>query len=150
MMTEKLFALVCAECHAKFDTAEGMMDHLLVTRHMDVPVNAESGAVQEFIEVLTMLQQFGGAGLGAELPSGMEIRALSEQDILDDDELSDEAKADILRKIAGIEVRRASDEEQWTALVQDARRRVAEGAGHECSEWVTDGVCALCDRKVAP
>jgi hypothetical protein len=149
-MTQKPFALVCAECDASFETAAGMMDHLLVTRHMDVPVDADSGDLQEFIEVLTLLQHFADAGPDAELPEGVEIRPVSEQDILDDDELPDEVKAEFLRKMSGIRVRRATDDEQHAAIVEVARRQVTEdGATHDCGEWVKDGRCQLCDRPMA-
>jgi hypothetical protein len=149
-MNEKPFALVCAECHASFETAEGMTDHLLATRHMNVPVDADGGGLQGFIEMLTMLQEFAAAGPDAELPEGVEIRPVSEQDILDDDEIPDEAKPDILRKMSGIRVRHATDDEQMSAIVEVLRRKIAEeGATHDCGEWVKDGRCELCDRPMA-
>jgi len=33
-------------------------------------------------------------------------------------------------------------------LVVEARAGVKAGAGHECSEWVKDGMCQLCGRAV--
>src|SRR5262245_37370634 len=31
-----------------------------------------------------------------------------------------------------------------------ARQSVANGAGHDCGEWVREGRCMLCDREVKP
>lgn len=45
-------------------------------------------------------------------------------------------------------VRRATEREQFDALIRTARAKVAEGAGHECEEWIEDGKCRLCDRRV--
>jgi hypothetical protein len=48
-------------------------------------------------------------------------------------------------------MRTATESEQRAAIVERARRMVASGAGHECSEWRgDDGRCELCDRVVAP
>jgi len=46
-------------------------------------------------------------------------------------------------------VRLATDDEQRAAIVAVARRKVAEGAGHDCTEWPDlVGACELCGRKL--
>ena len=92
---EKPFTLVCGECHAEFATAEAVVDHLLETRHMNIPIDAESNDVREFVKAFEMIQAFA-ANPDLPLPEGMEINRISDDDILADEDLSDEDKAAIL------------------------------------------------------
>jgi len=92
---EKPFTLVCGECHAAFATADAMADHLLETRHMNLPIDAESGDVREFVKAFEAIQAFA-ANPDLPLPEGMEINRISDDDILADEDLSDEDKAAIL------------------------------------------------------
>lgn len=36
--------------------------------------------------------------------------------------------------------------QRHATLVAQARKDIAAGAGHECSEWWLDGQCELCNR----
>jgi hypothetical protein len=54
--------------------------------------------------------------------------------------------------LAGVSiVREASTAEQFAALAaRAARARLVPGDRHECSDWLINGRCALCDRVVMP
>jgi hypothetical protein len=92
-MTDQPIRLGCGQCAETFDTPDQFVDHLLVTRHMDIPVDAETDDVRELVTMFTQIQAIAN---GAPVPEGASMRKISEADIEDDDELTDEHKADLL------------------------------------------------------
>jgi len=85
-------------CPCGFNThnPEAFAEHMLVTQHTgDVEVEAESGNLAELTTMLGMIQRMGDPEAG-ELPEGMSIRRMSREDVLADDDLSEEEKAQIL------------------------------------------------------
>ena len=89
-------------CHCGFvaETAQAFLDHAMETQHIEFGGDAESGDLASLLAMIEMIQAHATAeargGPPIELPEGAEINRISEADILADDELSDEAKADLL------------------------------------------------------
>src|SRR5262245_47492317 len=93
----KKMSLVCP-CGFSSEDAQTFLDHMLSTQHLNLPVGAEGAGLAEVMTILGTIQQMGDPGFDPErLPEGMELRHLSEEDILSDDELTDEEKAQILQ-----------------------------------------------------
>lgn len=103
-MTEpgKPFGLAC-HCGFTADQPEVFIDHCLTTKHIELPEGVSDGAgLAEFIEIFGLIQRISAqeaAGEVVELPEGMEIRPVTEADILDDDDLPDEVKQELLRRM---------------------------------------------------
>jgi len=92
------FKLVCSVCDFTTQDPAAFAEHMVAyPDHLGTfPIDAESGDLAELAKVLGILQR---AADGGALPEGMEINPISEQDILDDDELSEEDKATILARL---------------------------------------------------
>jgi hypothetical protein len=103
-------------CHCGFesDIVRAFVDHCLETRHLGFDLGAdaaESGALAELETVLATIQQHAGAvqrGVELPLPEGVEIRPISREEILADEELSEDEKREILDRFDAI--RREEDE----------------------------------------
>jgi hypothetical protein len=97
-------------CHCGFesDTAQGRVDQCLETRHLGFDLGAgaaESGALAELETVLSTIQQHASAvqrGVELPLPDGVEIRPISREEILADEELSEDEKREILDRFDAI------------------------------------------------
>ena len=103
-------------CHCGFmaDTPQAFLDHCLVTGHVFGDVDlTETGALSELGEVIATLQHAAAAEAAGEpvtLPEGMEINALSVEDILTDDTLSDEQKDELLTRWEELKQRLGEDD----------------------------------------
>jgi len=91
-------------CHCGFLTTDpqAFLDHCLTTQHIEIEPGAETGALEELTQMFATLQRFDPTS-DQELPEGMEINPVSEDDILNDDELTDEEKAEILARFAAFD-----------------------------------------------
>jgi hypothetical protein len=99
-MTEEPFKLVC-HCGFESHDAAAFVDHLLATRHIDVGEATEDGSVAELVEIFKTIQA-SGANPDAPLPEGMEARAISREDILSDDDMSEEEKHALLARLDAV------------------------------------------------
>ena len=107
------FKLGCP-CGFLTDDPQAFLDHCLATQHVEFPfpcdadnVAVVSGeAVKELLEAFAAIQNHA-AGHGP-LPDGMEIRPVTEAEILMDDDLPDDVKQDLLSTFAGFQKRKES------------------------------------------
>jgi len=102
------------ECHCGFTTEDpqALTDHMLTNpdHFGDLKPEPETGDVADLSQLFGMVQAFAAGG---ELPEGAEVTPMSEQDILDDEELSDEDKQAILGRVAQIEAGRQAKTTPW-------------------------------------
>jgi hypothetical protein len=97
-MTDKKMMLKC-HCGFSAETPRAFLDHALATKHVEFAGVEESGFLAELEEMIgTILAH--SADPTTELPAGAEIRQLTEEDILDDEDLTDEQKREILGRFA--------------------------------------------------
>jgi hypothetical protein len=96
-------------CHCGFsaETPQAFLDHCLETKHIAFPVgDGDDGQIADLLAMLTDLQAAASQPDDATLPDHMEIRPVSREDILADDELTDDQKHDLLTRVDLIEKRR--------------------------------------------
>ena len=102
-MTKPPLKLACSACAFTTTDAAAFADHMVQQPdHFGTfALGPESGDLKELGELLATLQAH--VTTGAALPEGTTVRPVSEQDILDDEELSDDDKALIIRRVRAID-----------------------------------------------
>jgi hypothetical protein len=103
-----MMKLACP-CGFATEDPQAFLDHCLATQHIGLEADPESGDVSALGEMFAQIQAFATAkaqGLDVVLPEGMEMNRLSREDILTDDELSEEQKQEILERLDALERKR--------------------------------------------
>ena len=93
-------------CHCGFETtdAAAFLDHCLTTGHIKVPLgDGDDSTTADALEMLKTVQRMA-ENPEAPLPEHVTgFRRVTAEDILGDDELSDEQKREILDRFADVE-----------------------------------------------
>jgi hypothetical protein len=100
-------------CHCGFMTEDphAFIDHCLTTQHIELPAGAEDGALAEIALMFAAVQRLG-ADPTAELPANAELRQLTVEDILTDDEIPEDEKEKILARFAEMRAKHKGEDPQ--------------------------------------